>query len=340
MAQGRDVARRIKYYLTRLKALNGRNMIRMAQQISGESGKPTLFILVDMAWCSVRYEAGYFDYHEFEYHLLNHRQRKTYLTRPQANTLVIKLNKREFSTNFSDKSKFNRAFDKYLGRAWIDVREADAVALESFVRKHKKVMAKVTDSLAGYGVEKLESDRIEDYTALHAQLLEKRQFLVEEFLLQHPEMSRLAPPSVNTLRVVSYFDGEKVHLLAHVLKMGNGITDMDNFGQGGMYTVIDEHGHTHYAAFDKVGHKFSIHPVTGVDITNFQVPMFEKVIEVVDSAARVFPQVPYVGWDIAITPTGPAIIEGNYNTGVFQMKPSLTGVKTGLLPRYKQIIGF
>lgn len=340
MGRGREVARRIRYYLKRLRALNGRNMVRMAQQISGESGKPTIFILVDMMWCSVRYEAGYFDYHEFEYHLLNHRQRKTYLTRPQANTLVIKLNQRSHSTTFSDKSKFNRAFGQYLGRDWIDLREADAAALEAFLRKHRTVMAKVTDNVAGYGVEKLQANGITDFAALHAQLMEKRQFLVEEFVVQHPEMSRLAPSSVNTLRVVTYFDGDKVHLLAHVVKMGNGIADMDNFGQGGMYTVLDEHGHTHYAAFNKAGQKFSIHPVTGVDITDFQVPMFDKVIEVVDAAARVVPQVPYVGWDIAITPTGPAIIEGNYNTGVFQMKPSLTGVKTGLLPRYKEIIGF
>jgi len=56
--------------------------------------------------------------------------------------------------------------------------------------------------------------------------------------------------------------------------------------------------------------------------------------------ARVIPEVPYIGWDIAITPERPIVIEGNYNSGVFQMKPSLSGIKTGLRPRYQEVIGF
>jgi hypothetical protein len=52
------------------------------------------------------------------------------------------------------------------------------------------------------------------------------------------------------------------------------------------------------------------------------------------------PEIPYVGWDVAIAPDRPVIIEGNYNTGVFQMKPSITGSKIGLLPKFKAVIDF
>ena len=59
-----------------------------------------------------------------------------------------------------------------------------------------------------------------------------------------------------------------------------------------------------------------------------------------DAVAREVPEIRYVGWDFAVTPTGAAVIEGNYNTGVFQLKPSVTGVREGLLPLYRSVIGF
>jgi hypothetical protein len=59
----------------------------------------------------------------------------------------------------------------------------------------------------------------------------------------------------------------------------------------------------------------------------------------VEAASRRLPTVPYVGWDVAITPTGPALIEANHNSSVFQMKPSVSGVRTGLLARYRDAVG-
>jgi hypothetical protein len=64
------------------------------------------------------------------------------------------------------------------------------------------------------------------------------------------------------------------------------------------------------------------------------------VQNLVDTIAQEVPQIRYVGWDIAVTPEGAAVIEGNYNTGVFQLKPSATGVRQGLLPLYRSVIGF
>jgi len=64
------------------------------------------------------------------------------------------------------------------------------------------------------------------------------------------------------------------------------------------------------------------------------------VVALVDAVAREVPEIRYVGWDFAVTPMGAAVIEGNYNTGVFQLKPSVTGVREGLLPLYRSVIGF
>jgi hypothetical protein len=96
----------------------------------------------------------------------------------------------------------------------------------------------------------------------------------------------------------------------------------------------------HYAAFDADGGTYAVHPLSGVSIVGFAVPYYSDAVALLDEVSPVIPQVPYLGWDVAITPTGPILIEGNPNTGVYQLKPSLSGVRTGLLPEYRAAMHF
>ena len=56
----------------------------------------------------------------------------------------------------------------------------------------------------------------------------------------------------------------------------------------------------------------------------------------VKKASKIIPEVKYIGWDVAITPDGPVIIEGNCYPGVFQMKPSFNKEHIGLIPKYEK----
>lgn len=329
----------LNYFLARLGRLDIRNMIRIAGKISAEYKTPRLFILIDMAINSVVNNAGYYDYHEWDFNLMNWKERATFLTRPQANQLTLRFNDAKFKNLFSDKSQFNAKFAKFVGRDWMDVRESTPAQLKAFVTKHPVIFLKDPINLGGYGLERMDASAVTDFDELHKHLLSTGQVLVEEFVKQHPELDRLSPKSVNTLRIITFFDGQTVHVLAHAFKMGNG-ADMDNFGQGGIQTTVYEGGLCRYGAFNKAGDKWLTHPLTGVDIVGFVVPLYDEAIAMAVEMATVVPEVPYVGWDVAITPERPIVIEGNYNTGVFQMKPSLSGIKTGLKPTYKAAMKF
>ncbi|WP_309616191.1 sugar-transfer associated ATP-grasp domain-containing protein [Salinibacterium sp.] len=332
--------KRIRHYLSRLKSLDVRNMLVVASAVSALSGKPRWVILVDMVVCSVVYQAGYLDYQEFEFWSLSSRERRTWITSGNANAIVIKYNQRSFREQFIDKLTFNRLFDPYLGRAWLDVRTTSTAELQQFVMHHGSVMAKRLDGMGGAGIRKYLANDTVDFDDLRSQLLTDEQFLVEAFITQHPAMAALCPTSVNSLRMITFFDGTNVHVMEAVLRLGNG-ADVDNYARGGMYTVIDEKtGIAPYGAFDKDAHTFTTHPLTGVSIVGFRVPLFDEVLALLDTVARIVPQIAYVGWDVAIANDHPVIIEGNYNTGVFQMKPSLTGNKIGLLPRFREVIDF
>jgi hypothetical protein len=292
-----------------------------------------------MLWSSVVYETGFADYYDWDFQLLSRRERKTFMTHPKSNHLAQKWNQIAFRQTFADKIEFNARFPEQIGREWLDVRSSSVAQLEAFITKHSSVMVKIPDSMAGIGIHKRELSSITDFSALREELIANGQFLVEQFIEQHPTMASLCPTSVNSLRVITFFNGDTVGVLASVLKVGNG-GDIDNYSNGGMYTMLDGNGVANYAAFDGAGAVHSVHPLTGVSIVGFEVPMYDRVLALVDRMSRIIPEVPYVGWDIAITPTEPIVIEGNPASGVYQLKPSATGVRTGLLPHYREVIGF
>ena len=122
-------------------------------------------------------------------------------------------------------------------------------------------------------------------------------------------------------------------------KFGRGaVSDQMTFG--GFYTMLDEDGHAVGAGYDSHAHVHEVHPDSGFRIADFQLPMMDEVRAFVDRVARVVPQVQYVGWDIVVTPTGPVLVEGNWGAGVYENKPSVTGIRTGHKPRYREAIGF
>ncbi|MEV5042659.1 sugar-transfer associated ATP-grasp domain-containing protein [Microbacterium sp. LMI1x-1-1.1] len=336
----RRIRVRLQYLIRRARKLRPGNLVDFARTVQQVSKAPLPVIIADMLWCSVRYDMAFRDYAVWDIRLLNARERKTWMTHPKSFRITKMYNTPEGRSKLEDKRRFAREYADLLGRETIDLRDVDDAALTAFLARHPRVLAKPNEGHGGGGIDLHEVGPDVDVAAFRAEVTAKGQTVLDEFIVQHPEMSALYPDAVNTVRLITFLDGEgRVHLLAAVLRIGNGDV-IDNFASGGMFTMLDDEGVALYPGVDKNSNVYREHPATGTPIVGFQVPQYDRVLDLVASLARRTPEAPYVGWDIAITANGPVVIEGNHNSSVFQPKPSASGVRTGLLPVYQAAVGF
>ena len=315
------------------------SMLRTVKKVHRRSGKNSIYIFFDMIKCSVRYLAGYVDYDLLYFEELSDYQRSTFITRGVNDGYLRKMNDSSYYDNFIDKAKFNRVFGEFVKRDFISLKEAGFDEFAGFAEKHPVFMAKPIDEQCGVGVEKIDSAGW-DLHELYDRLVNNNQLLIEELIVQCREMASLCPSSVNTLRIVTVRKNHKTTVMFRIIRIGNGKANVDNFHQGGMFSKVGENGVVVKPAIDNQSNVYTVHPVTGVRIEGFQVPMFDKVIDCAVRASAVIEQVGMVGWDVAITEDGPELVEGNQLPGydLYQSKIHLNDDGTGYKPFFDSII--
>ena len=305
------------------------------------SGKSKLGVFLDMAWCFVRYGAGYYDYLIFAFYNLKAKERKTYVTRFKSKKLNMFLNDVEHCHYFDNKDEFYNTFGKYTGRSFLDLSKATKEDVAAFVEGKERIFCKLRSKTCGIGCERLNIKDFESTDALYAYLKEKDFYTIEDVIVCHPDIVKLYDNAVNSMRIITLKDAnEKVHCLYIVQKIGLNGSVIDN---NCMFSPVDiETGKIKYPAYagdTPLGIIYTQHPNSGITIQGYQLPCVQEAIEMVKKAALVVPQVRYVGWDVAVTPNGPIIIEGNtYCAHDFWQLPPHTPDKIGMLPKLLELV--
>lgn len=138
-------------------------------------------------------------------------------------------------------------------------------------------------------------------------------FVIESYLEQHPEMSALNESSVNTIRIWVVLEGSRWKTLGAYLRIGRRGSQVDNNSSGGIACQVDIETGKIREAFDPARPAYTLlsHPDSSVPLVGFQIPFWREATDIAGEALAAFPQMRLAGLDIAITPTGPSVIELN-----------------------------
>jgi hypothetical protein len=142
----------------------------------------------------------------------------------------------------------------------------------------------------------------------------KRDYIIQAGLKQDPEISKIYPNSVNTFRIFTQNKTGSARVACAMLRIGRGLGEIDNNSAGGISTNINiKNGKLGDFAISYSGEKFSHHPDTNFEFRNFTISRWEEIQKFAIESASKMPYFTHLGWDIALTPGGPAAIETNSN---------------------------
>lgn len=329
----------IKYILRRVKGMSFDNLRSAIDFVHAKTGKSKAAIFLDMLGCTVKYGAGYYDYQIFNFANLTADQRATFMTRALSRKLNVFLNDADYTPLFDNKDEFNKLFARFIRRNWLVLPESSKEDVLAFLQGKEEVFVKIKDGECSHGCERIRLADWPDLEALYDHIQAGGFGLLEDVVDQHPDVERLHPGSVNCLRVITLLDDDgEPHVLYVVQKMGMGDSFVDC---NCLFTPVDpETGKMKYPAHSgntPLGIVYDEHPDTHIPLVGYQLPFVKEAVEICLEAAKVVPQVRYVGWDVAISRDGPEFIEGNtYCAHDFWQLPPHTPDKTGVMPQFRK----
>ncbi len=170
------------------------------------------------------------------------------------------------------------------------------------------------------------SGRVFSAAELHAELLSPRPYYYPKLVLQerlrnHEALLALSGSAgLQTIRIVTLVhDDGSAGVYLTFLRIISADAIVDNFDHGrtgNLMALADPASGVLERAVachpSVIGPVFiERHPRTGMSIPGFVLPCYEEACALVLRAARLFLPLRTIGWDVAITPAGPVLIEGN-----------------------------
>jgi hypothetical protein len=159
-------------------------------------------------------------------------------------------------------------------------------------------------------------------------LLQGGEWLFQQRVEQHSFLQDINPYGLNTIRIVTFVnvdDSAELHLA--ILRLGMKRTSLAN-RDGEIVVAVDlETGKLGKGIYrnSHEGQVTSIHPNSLAVFTGQVLPQWHKIVGVCKAAALAMPQMRAVGWDLALSPGGPVLLEGNRDWDIGMMQVHTKG---------------
>lgn len=313
--------------IKKIITLNYHELFPLFKQAKKISGKSYFYILKDLLSC---YKQGYSwsDYFAFKFASNpDPIYRESFISVGRHYHKISKAFPTEAADNlfFDDKGEFNRNFREFRKIDAIDLRVDSYQDFVSFLQKHQDFFAKEAISCGGYGVKYFDKKTVSQTAqeTLYNQLRKDNLMIIEERIIQHPELAKLSLHSLNSLRIVTVkHKNGSISVPFVVSKISISDAMVDNASSGGAYALVNEEGkiYADYHRFLPVLSYFKENPITKFTYIGFRFPYYQEAKKLCIEASKRCKN-HYIGWDVAIREDGPVLIEANTAPGAQLIQP-------------------
>jgi hypothetical protein len=305
----------LAYYFKKLEFSTFSEFLKYASQ---QTGKSRSYLFNDAVKCVYKYNIGLMDYFTFHFYEMDHEERNKWVGTGYKYEFDLRTNPKNTREILENKIKFYETYTPFIKHSYCtisDLRKNNEKAKDLFKHISGKIVVKDSLGQCGFDVEIINT---KDYTlqGLIDYMQSKKFDLAENFIIQHPAINQLSPSGLNTVRMMTMInDAGGVDILGARMRITVN-SHVDNLASGNIACSIDLdtgkiNGNGFYSDITK--EPVTHHPVTGVELKGFQVPMWQDIMDTTKNIALFRPENRGVGWDVALTENGPDFIEGNHN---------------------------
>ncbi len=316
--KAKHLFKRTQYFIYYVKKLDRAKYRKFFKYTKGKTGWSSFHVLKDMVNCVYKYNVGIMDYFIFRFFEKSPSERDLWVGTGYKYEYDLKMNPKNTRHLLADKIDFYEAYEPFVIHATCttkDILENNEKSSKVLTNRTGKIAVKDSLGQCGWNVEIL---NIRDFSreSLLNYMKSKGYNLAEEFIIQHPELSRLSDSGVNTVRIITQLDSKnKVDILGARLRVSVN-NHVDNLASGNLAAALDLNtGKVNGPGIfsDITKDNVTVHPVSGIPLNGFQIPMWKESLDLVKQAALRRPENRSIGWDVVITERGPELLEGNHN---------------------------
>lgn len=328
--------KRLLYLAYYLKQTDWEKYRKFIRHVRKEYGTTAIRLWLEPFGASLKYNISLLEYFYFRFWEKPVAERRKWAGTGFMYEYQLAMNPSPARNILLDKSRFLEFNAPFVSHRWHVVKNGDFDSLRDFLAAESgKIVLKNVAGNCGKGLTVCDTTRMSTDEII-AIAREYNLTLAEAYISQHPDLMKLSPSALNTVRVFTQIVDGKVVILGTRLRISVN-SNVDNLAAGNMAAAIDSGTGVItrpavYSDITKVPEY--IHPITGVPIVGFRIPHWDEVLSKVKAIALHNCQNKSVGWDIAITDKGIDFIEGNHDWCklVYQL-PVGTGLK-GELEKY------
>lgn len=205
-----------------------------------------------------------------------------------------------------------RTIARFIGGVYMD-SEYQIISFEDVIKlcemKGSVIIKVPYGSSGGHGIKFWHQGDTND---LKKQLNSFNSFVIQEIVIQHNELAKLHPQSLNTIRIMTITLDGQVKILSSIVRMGIGNSRVDNVSSGGLACGVKSDGSLKSYAFDGHGHRYDKHP-QGARFQDSTIPNYYKIVSLSKHLApRLSRFSKLISWDFAVDTKGqPLLIEAN-----------------------------
>jgi hypothetical protein len=313
-----NILKRILYLGYYFKQLDWQLMSKFLDFAAKQQNVSKIRLWISAMYSTLRYNISLLEYFQFRFFELKSEDRIQWAGTGFMYEFQRRMNPPDARKILDNKVLFAQKYKALIRHQVFGIEEMinDKKNAEKLLRNTTgNLVLKVAAGKCGKGVEIRNANEFSADTLI--EFMQKQGYdLAEEFIVQHIDMSALSPSAVNTVRIFTQLDNNyQVHILGCRLRISIN-SPVDNLAAGNAAAPIDERsgivsGPAVFSDITKAD--IDIHPITHTPIVGFQIPFWNETMEMAHKAALMHPENKSIGWDIAITPDGPDLIEGNHD---------------------------